>query len=174
MAFACLLFLTLSCHAQARTNDSPSESARRFVQNFYDWYAPGAVKASSGNREFNWRTKAVDFDPTLFRALREDEDAQANAKEIVGIDFDPFLSSQDPCVPYKAQKVVRKGDHYFVDVDAECENVTTERPTVTAELAERSGRWVFVNFHYPDPKPAGSDLLSILKENRKDRQGSPK
>jgi hypothetical protein len=162
-----------STHAQLAASENP-ESARRFVQDFYDWYAPAAVEASDHNKEFNWHSKAAEFDPTLLRALKEDEDAQAKANEIVGIDFDPFLSGQDPCAPYKARRVFQDGDHYLVAVDAECKNVTANKPTVTAEVVNRNGRWIFMNFYYPDLKRAGSDLMSILKENRKARQQSSK
>jgi len=173
----CLFLLTtLTCllQAQAKNNEDLSGLAQRFVQEFYDWYAPGAEKAADNNREFSWRKRASDFDPALLRALKEDEDAQAKAKEIVGIDFDPFLSSQDPCAPYKVHNVIPKGDRYLVEVDCECENVVVEKPTVTAELVNRDGRWIFVNFRYPGPKPSGSDLLSILRENRRARRQPPK
>jgi len=172
----CLIFLTqhYTLKAQARNNDHSFESAIKFVQQFYDWYAPGAVQAADRNGEFDLERRASDLDPILHRALREDKRAQAKAAEIVGIDFDPFLSGQDPCAPYKARKVTQRASHYFVDVDADCENVTVKRPTVTAELVRRNARWIFVNFHYPDPKPHGSDLLSILRENRDARQRSSK
>ena len=175
---ACLLLFTLVPHfgyGQTKSSDTPPESARKFVQEFYDWYAPGVVKASERGKQFDWRSRASDFDPALVRALKEDEEAQAKAKgDIVGIDFDPFLNSQDPCVPYKARKVVQKGDHYLVEVDLECENVAAEKPTVTAEVMAKDGHWMFVNFRYPDPKPSGTDLLSTLQALKKDREGQSK
>jgi len=169
---ACFLVATFcySLQSQTKAKEDPSESVRKFVQDFYDWYTPGAVKAVDEHKEFNWKTRASDFDPALLRALKEDEDAQAKAKEIVGIDFDPFLASQDPCAPYKARNVVQKGDRFLVGVDIACDNVTAENPAVTVELVMRNGHWIFVNFHYPDPKPSGSDLLSILKGNQRGRQ----
>jgi hypothetical protein len=174
---ACFLLLTVPHfgHGQAKGSDSPSESARKFVQEFYDWYTPGVVKASERGRQFDWRSRASDFDPALFRALKEDDDAQAKTKgEIVGLDFDPFLNSQDPCAPYKARKVIQKRDHYWVEVDLECEHIKAERPIVTVEVMSKDGHWVFVNFHYSDPKPSGADLLSTLQALKKDREGQSK
>ncbi len=160
--FLLLVALCCSLRSQTKPAESQSESARKFVQTFYDWYAPGASKAADENKSFDWKMRESDFDPTLLRALKEDADAQAKAKEIVGIDFDPFLSSQDPCAPYKARNVVRKGDRYFVLVDIECKDVmATSKPTVIAELVQNHGRWTFVNFHYPPP--IKDDLLNILK-----------
>lgn len=170
---ACLLLLTTATcllQAQAKSNDDLSGSARRFVQEFYDWYAPGVAKAADNNREFSWRKRASDFDPALIRALKQDEDAQAKASEIVGIDFDPFLASQDPCSPYRAHNVTKEGDRYLVYVDLECKDFMPAKPAVIVELARRDGRWIFTNFRYPDPKPSGSNLLTILEENRKSRQ----
>ncbi len=162
-----LMILASSLGAQERTSDNGS--AREFVQAFYDWYAPGATKAAESNKDFGWQKRASCFDTKLVGALKEDENAQSKAKEIVGLDFDPFLSGQDPCAPYKAGDVVRKEGRYFVEVNAECPGVTVQKPTVTAEIVKHDGHWIFVNFHYPDPKPSGSDLLSILKELREDR-----
>jgi hypothetical protein len=43
------------------------------------------------------KTKSSVFSPQLALALKEDSAAQAKAEgEIVGLDFDPFLNSQDP------------------------------------------------------------------------------
>ena len=170
---ACFIVTVLCCSLQSQTKakEDSSDSVHKFVQDFYDWYAPGAAKAADERKEFNWETRASDFDPALLSALKEDEDAQAKAKgEIVGIDFDPFLASQDPCAPYKARNVVQKGDRFLVSVDCACENVTGENPAVTVELVMRDGHWVFVNFHYPEPKPSGSNLLGILKRNQRTRQ----
>jgi len=170
---ACFLVTTLcySLQTQTKAKEDPSESARKFVQDFYDWYTHGVVKAVDEHKGFNWKTRAVDFDPALLRALKEDEDAQAKAEgEIVGIDFDPFLASQDPCTPYKARSVVQKGDRFLVEVHIACENVTAENPAVTVELVMRNGHWIFANFHYPEPKPSGSDLLSTLNQLSEDRK----
>jgi hypothetical protein len=161
--FLLLVALCCSLRSQTKPAESQSESARKFVQEFYDWYAPGVAKATGEHKGVDWETRASDFDPTLVRALREDEEAEAKAEgEFVGIDFDPFLASQDPCAPYKARDVVLKGNHYFVAVDIACEHFTaTSKPTVIAELVQNNGHWIFLNFHYPPPTK--DDLLNILK-----------
>ena len=41
---------------------------------------------------------------TLLQALRVDSEASAHAKDdIVGLDFDPFIGSQDPANRYEAR-----------------------------------------------------------------------
>ena len=51
--------------------------------------------------------KAGLFNPDLVRALKIDSEAQSRAKgELVGIDFDPFVGSQDPADRYEATRNV--------------------------------------------------------------------
>lgn len=57
------------------------------------------------------------FSPELFHALCEDSETSKKAKgEIVGLDFDPFLNSQDPHARYEVGNVVPAGDSYRVEV----------------------------------------------------------
>jgi FlaG/FlaF family flagellin (archaellin) len=87
-------------------------SCRDFVQRFYDWYVPIALKDNAGNpSDRALRYKSHAFSPELLTQLKEDSTAQAKAKgEIVGLDFDPFLNSQHPGERYTAEKVVGKRD----------------------------------------------------------------
>ncbi len=84
-------------------NDASDEkvgNARNFVKNFYDWYVPlynnfDSRQAKNDENSPPMRVAiyrhASLFSPALLKALREDDNAQRRAKEIVGIDFDPFL-----------------------------------------------------------------------------------
>src|SRR5689334_19920193 len=78
-------------------------SPQRFVQRFYDWYVPLAIKSDSTpswNQVLRYRGSSLSSE--LVRRLREDADAQAKVKgEMVGLDFDPFLNAQDPCERYR-------------------------------------------------------------------------
>jgi len=150
---AALIFLALSLKAQ----DSP----QAFVQNFYNWYTPIALKSQKGpGSDIALRSKALLFSRELAKALREDSQAQAKAQgEIVGIDWDPFLNSQDPEDQYEAAKVTQIGDRYFVDVYGLNSGKRHEKPEVVVELRQDAGKWVFVNFHSVD----GHNLLASLK-----------
>jgi hypothetical protein len=139
-----------------------------FVQGFFDWYVPLAKKE---NREpasnTAIRIKHTLFSKELVLALREDAAAEARASgNIVGLDFDPFLYSQDPSDRYDVGKINRKDDRYWVEVYSTRYGEKADHPDVIAELAYRDSRWMFVNFHYPD---SGEDLMQILKSLRDSR-----
>jgi hypothetical protein len=166
-----LILLTLSCSLQAQTKSSAevSESAREFVQQFYSWYLP---QAGAGERwDFVLKDRSSVFTPELARALREDSVAQAKVQgEIVGLDFDPFLASQDPCERYEAGSAVAKRASYWVSVYGVCSGKRHDKADVVAEVIRKDDRWVFVNFHYSKD----GNLLAVLKTLREDRGKSAK
>jgi hypothetical protein len=159
------LVLATPCLLQAQS-DSPQDvqrACRIFVQGFYDWYL-----RKDATMDLALKEKRDAFSPELVRLLRDDRDAQSKAEgEIVGLDFDPFLNSQDPSKRYVAGKVTRKGESYWIEVWVS----GSEKPVVWPELVSKGGRWLFVNFHYEkDPQnPMNENLLSILKVLRADR-----
>lgn len=167
-----LVPIALACSHQEQAvarGEQSSETPARFVQSFYDWYTPiattedevpGWISALQSKRDF--------FTPELAQALEADREAQVRAEdEIVGLDADPFLNSQDPCTRYEVGKVSRKGESYWVDVHGECSGERGGTPDVVAEVVLKSGSWVFVNFHYPREQ---SDLLALLRRLRLERQ----
>ncbi|HUN58157.1 MAG TPA: hypothetical protein VMU41_08580, partial [Candidatus Binataceae bacterium] len=158
--------------AQARAEEI--ESAHSFVQRFYDWYVPEALSRSFVSpEELALKQRNSDFAPQLAAALREDLAAQAKSPdEIVGLDFDPFLNSQDPCEHYKVGTITRKGGTYTVRVYAVCSDKQRNAPDVAAELSHWRNGWQFINFRYPNlvkPYPRNANLLSILKALRAQR-----
>jgi len=161
---------------QAEDSQHNSESAREFVRAFYDWYVPLTHKRlRETTSDIALRERRRAFGPLLFRALKEDSEAQDAAKElVVGLDFDPFLNTQDPCEGYRLGGVSKKGDVYRVEVYEVCPDRTQrEELAVIAEAGLRNGRWVFLNFYYPDlvkDYPDSADLLAILKKLREDRE----
>jgi hypothetical protein len=168
MLTSSLILAALSCVA-APVADGPAsaESARQFAQSFYSWYAP---KANSENASPAWRAalETSDFalSPQLASALKEDLEAHDSVRgEIVGLDFDPFLFTQDPCERYDAGNAVRRGASYRVPMNAVCEGTKDGRPDVFLEVSWQGGRWTIVNAHYPGAR----DLLFILKALRDDR-----
>lgn len=166
----CLLFLTVSysLRPQTESNQEVSESARRFVQQFYSWYVPRARANSPGPAwDLALKHKSSEFAPELARALKEDSEAQAKVQgEIVGLDFDPFLSAQDPCERYEAGRIVLKGAGYWVDIYGVCSGKRHEKADVVAELIQKDNHWLFVNFHYPKDR----NLLAVLKSLREGRE----
>ena len=145
------------------------ETPEAFVQEFYNWYVSIALNDNAGPA---WnsalKSRKCAFNPELFRALKEDSDAQAKASDLVGLDFDPFLNSQDPCESYQVGSSTQKGSEYQVDVYANCSGKKTDVPSVVAVLVRKGGQWRFVNFEYPDR----GDLLSNLRVLRDDRRKS--
>ena len=102
--------------------------------------------------------------------LREDEEAQAKADgEIVGIDFDPFLSGQDPKKHYEVRSVELRDGRFWVTAVPGGTTRSARSTAVVAELKESRGRFEFVNFHYPD----GQDLVKVLKQLKVERTKAP-
>jgi hypothetical protein len=141
-----------------------------FVQEFYSWYVPVAANSRSGRpSDLALDTRPSAFDPSLARQLKEDSDAQAKVLgEIVGLDFDPFLASQDPCERYEVVNVHTKAESYLVGVRGVGGCEKHDEVDLIAEVASRNGALSFVNFHYPGLQ--NSDLLTILKRLRDDRR----
>lgn len=166
---ACFLLLVSACSFQlyAANDDYSQKSLRDFVQNFYDWYTP---KAEGNSAEPAWnlalKEKYYCFSKVLAHRLQDDSDAQAKAQgDIVGLDFDPFLNSQDPEGRYSVGTIVKKGGNYLVQIEVDS-SAKDGSYIVAAELIHADGRWQFVNFYYPN----GYNLLNVLKrlsENRK-------
>jgi len=169
--FCVLLTLTVCANAQAAKPPAakPDEnSCRRFVQDFYDWYlahgrggGSGASIAPHGQRF---------FEHGLWEKLKADDAAQSHADEIVGLDFDPILNSQDPSPRFRVQTAKLTGNRCDATVVGLDQGVERER--ILPELGFRDGRWVFLNFHYKfeiNGKLQDGDLISILNDLARDR-----
>jgi hypothetical protein len=166
-----------SLGAQAENTPKLQQSCRDFVQGFYDWYVPKSQKETdTPSWALALKDKRSAFSPELARLLREDADAQAKATgEIVGLDFDPFLFSQDPDERYVAKNVTLKGNHYWVEVHAVRSGKTSDNPVLVPELILRNGQWFFSNFHYGRSEPSQHEnLLTVLKSLEEGRQKQPR
>ena len=168
---SCLLLVV--CYGAAGQGTGAAEkvvSLQNFVQGFYDWYVPLVLADHTKPAwEFALKEKKSAFAPEISKALREDSEARAQSSgEIVGLDFDPFLNSQDPSDHYQVGKIARKGASYFVDIHAVSSGRRTEASQVVAELLRKGGEWQFVDFHYPE----GKDLIGLLKVLREGRRES--
>ncbi|HXY19349.1 MAG TPA: hypothetical protein VEH83_05080 [Gemmatimonadales bacterium] len=147
--------------------DSAAQAAARFVQAFYQWYE------RAGERyEVAVRDSPAYFAPALLGALRLDYAAsQASPSEVVGLDWDPFLDTQDPCNPYQVTGTTRRGDTVLVAVNGMCTDRPPQtQPDVLAEVRLVDKRWVFVDFrHVAD---AGS-LVQDLQRLQEAREPAP-
>lgn len=157
--------LTLPGSSQAPSKPSMNDEAscRRFVEEFYAWYLHRVLKDRAGRgSDFVLREKSSALSGELQKLLKEDSTAQSKADEIVGLDFDPFLASQDPADRYVLGKVVPKGSRYWIDAYGVSDGKQRAQPDVLVELMRAEGRWIVVNFHYPRLGQK-ENLLAILK-----------
>jgi hypothetical protein len=88
----------------------------------------------------------------------------------VGIDWDPFLGSQDPDDHYEVGRIVKKGETYRADIHSVSSGKKSAKPSVIAEVGKENGHWVFLDFDSND----GSGLLAALKSLKEDRQKTAK
>ena len=159
--------VVLAALAAGEQSPSPSDaSCRTFVQNFYDWHV-----AHQTNFETAMRWKRSVLSPQLRDALLEDLAAsRKNANETVGLDFDPFVNSQDPAPLYRVGKTTVNAGSCFAEVHG-VPSDRKDQPDVTAELRPENGSWRFVNFHYGSDNGAENEnLISILRRLKRDRE----
>lgn len=165
-----LAALLIFIQPQTRPAVDSARVARETVARFYAWYVPAAQRAGADMRAL--RDRRWHFNPSLVTALRADSTATvANPGEVVGLDMDPFLNSQDPCNRYAPTAVRRDGATFLVDVVGSGGCASHREPDVTVRVAFRGTTPVFVNFLYP--KPANDDLLGVLKQLASDRAKNP-
>ena len=159
--------------ASAQSSDelSVALSCRQFTQQFYDWYVPFTQKHANGPAwNLALQRRASAFSPQLFQALKQDSEAQTKAKgEIAGIDYDPFLNTQDSADHYEARKTTWANGRCSVEVWRASPKDTaakSEKPAVLAELEQQNQRWRFLDSIYPSED---TDLLKQLQQLKKAR-----
>lgn len=156
-----LFFISCSVISQA-TAPRSKLAAKEFVDSFYSWYVPRALNADTNTPwTLALAQRGTQFSRQLTRLLREDSEAQAKCGELVGLDFDPFLNTQDPEEHYDVGEVNHKRQSYWAGIYGVRDGKRFQTPALTVEFTESNGRWQFVNFHYA--YPAKTDLISILK-----------
>ena len=167
---AILAFFTQPIFCQTAGDEETQEACQKFVQAFYDWYLS---KDGASGTDAVLKRKANLLSSELYRRLKEDRDASEKCEgEICGLDFDPFLNSQDPSAHFKVGTVTRKGSAFWVDVYGVDSGRRQEH--IIPELIQQNGRWVFVNFHYGKNKwTEDSNLLKMLKQSQADREKNP-
>jgi len=158
-------------YAEKPISSAKEISCKEFVQDFYDWYlriymtdnkVPAAKIALKKRPEI--------FSPELFQALGNDFKAQELATDgISGIDFDPFLDSQDAPPSYKVIKTVVKSNGCMAEVsgvgpDWMNKGQALYTPKIKVELQYKNRKWIFINFKYLNQGNYSPDnLLGQLK-----------
>lgn len=162
-AHFCLLLLVFACPLSVRTQGFhyAGNSPREFVEHFYKWYVPLALNdQTSRSWEATLKLSPPPFSLQLAELLRADAAAQAKCKELVGLDFDPFLYTQDPAERYVVGGITHTGHNYKAQIYSVDHGVRSKEPDVIAAFGRQEGHWMFVNFYYLNPK---GDLLAALK-----------
>jgi hypothetical protein len=159
-------FLLLSASA-AWADPAGQKRASAFAQKFYDWYGPIALKTTKEpSSNLAIARRGALFDPPLLGALKADAEAlRKSSGDIVGLDFDPFLYTQDIEDKYVVGAVTESAGLYRVDVYPVQKGKREKKPSVVAELKPVKDTFVFTNFLYGDE----GDLLAVLKQLADDR-----
>lgn len=145
--------------SQGRVSSDPRAS----LQSFYDAYTTAFERGQS--HQFVLDTTTM-IGADLRRALLADWDASAaDSTQIVGLDFDPFLNSQDPCGVYRVGADSQAGQQHFLQVSAFC-----PADTALAAVAVLSPRgpdgWAVTDIRYPSDTSTLRGLLSRLDSLR--------
>lgn len=150
--------------AQTKGPHFAGDSPRDFVQGFYAWYVP---RAQNQDTTAGWnetlRLIRPDISPQLARLLEENSAAQSKCKDLVGLDFDPFLYTQEPAEHYEEADIVQTQATYSAKIYRLEAGQRAQKPDAVAEFTQKDGHWYFVNLLYP----GGSDLLTVLKSRPK-------
>jgi hypothetical protein len=165
-----IFILVIACWpaaAQSAASKAAEASCRKFVQTFYDWYV-----AHGANFETAMKLKPGILSNDLKQALLADLAAsRKNSGEIVGLEFDPFVNSQDPASHYRVGKTSLKDGTCWAEIHSVPATDKTSKPDATSELRLETGHWKFVNFHYGgDSGPENENLVSILRQLKRDRE----
>jgi hypothetical protein len=177
---SCIALLAVSTQpallAQHVKQSKTEQSCRNFVQQFYTWYlGRNALIDKSRSAGPSWddvlKLRPEVLSPGLLSLLKDDLAAsRANSEEVVGLDWDPFLATQDPSAKFEVDSVSMKNSHCYAVVNGIEHGKKQE--TVVPELTAASDTWVFVNFHYNDQPPQDENLIATLKQLRDQRKKS--
>lgn len=174
-----------------KNSESPDEkSCRVFVQKFYDWrvsllismFCPNPLKGTAADQESidraNQECKVVSeyrnaeklsldqvLAPKLRHYLKLEEKAQGN--DDPGLDFDPYLNTQDSSPKFVVDNVRITGNRCDAVVHGYDDGQPREE--VMPELSKTNGRWIIENFHYKFDQDGGKpprvdDLIHMIRE----------
>jgi hypothetical protein len=123
------VMVAFSLMAQTKGPQYADNSPRGFVEGFYSWYVPRALSQdSTAGWSETLRLMRLDISPQLAKLLEEDSAAQSKCKDLVGLDFDPFLYTQGPAEHYETASIVKTKTAYRANVyrlEAGLKNLTS-------------------------------------------------
>ena len=124
------------------TTTQKAFSPRQFVEGFYRWYLPIILNPQTSiASDVALKYKASAFSPELLRLLKADSAAQAGCEDLIGLDFDPFLYTQDSEGHYEVGKITQTGQSYRAEIYGVRSGVRFDKPSVIAEFTVKSGHW---------------------------------
>jgi hypothetical protein len=140
-----------------------ADSARAFVQRFYDWYLATEARKGSPYDSLLAGRRTVLGD-SLGRAFQTDVATQRadTIAEIASLsaEADIFLNSQDPCPHYVAGRPRATGvGSYAVSVAGDCSGLNA-RPNIEVHVRAGQAGWHIENI--TDPTDRSFDLLGAL------------
>jgi tetratricopeptide (TPR) repeat protein len=156
----------LSCYspssAPGQESSASAESCLSFVQDFYGWYARNASNTNVDSLDLALKERRSAFSTKLINGV-EAVNADARPYKEAGLDFDWILNSQDPGGPGDYIVSIGRLAGYACRVDVFRQRADGNGEKISPELKFENGRWLFVNFHYPDsPYPQSENLLSMI------------
>jgi hypothetical protein len=156
---------SLTVTAQEKAVTATAESCLAFAQEFYSWYVPKA-QATNDSLALAMKQRHSSFSAQLLKGV-EAVDADAERHNDAGLDFDWILNSQDPGDPGDPGYILRdskvNGTVCLLDAYRQVRAGKPEK-AVIPELKFERGRWLFINFHYPDsPYAQNENLMSLVK-----------
>jgi len=162
LTLAALITVGCPCLSAQKPKSGPTkESCQTFVQGFYNWYVPKARNMDVDSIDLALKERRSAFDAQLAKAVKAVE-ADALRNRDAGLDFDWILNTQDAGDPgdpgYIVRSAVVSEETCRIEVYRRLPKGRLQKE-VMPELRFENGRWLFVNFHYPD----SADLLRLTK-----------
>lgn len=153
--------LLVACgRGESRQTDHDDDAAK-FVSGVYAAYLPRSERSGIGALDSLMHEQPQWFSDSLRAGWQRDVSRRReNPGEIVGLDFDPLLASQDPCEDYETGSVTHVDSLIRVDIHAVCQGVRSADAVLVAEVVLRDTQWQFTNFIY---QPSVGDLLRLLR-----------
>jgi len=176
VAFFFCLASTMYCLGQEEKPLSTDRSCRKFVQEFYSWYAAKAAKERqemAGDLPLKYRSDL--FSSAIVQGIREVDEAQKVAgSDLISFDVDPFVGADGIAKKYIVERASVTNNRCMAEVHAVWDGKEDQAPDVISETVIENGKWTFVNFYFPSPSnPKGWDLLGALKAFREGEKKKP-
>ncbi|MES2276909.1 MAG: hypothetical protein V4592_12855 [Bacteroidota bacterium] len=171
--------MLLALNSSAQSTVDSKESARVFVQQFYDWYSKIYAQKRHILAHLEVLTHKPQYlDMQLLNALLADDRAsEKRPMQIIGLGFDPFTNTLDARKGFQTGMVIQKGNKFLIDIHdirigRSKRAVLASKLVLTAEVVKMNGHFVFDNFIYPKTGGYirdGNNLLNVLDSLHKDR-----